>query len=286
MWRKVSWSIGSAFFMVTLGAGGLLYGNLIGRKHLCLRTITLTLPDLPPAFDGYRVVQLSDFHIGGRGWSAPLVRRAAALAMEQHGDLIVLTGDFFETTPAIQSCSDLFGGLQARDGVLAVLGNHDYADHGVRARRIVDALQDIGIRVLRNESHRVRRGNQELWIVGVDDAYSGHDNLPSAMRGVPASARPLMLNHYPDFTWNLPPNRFSAVLCGHTHGAQIRLPLIGHYARYNIANTRFSHGLYDINGIPVFVNTGIGTSGRPIRILARPEVVVIQLRTAAPRASR
>ncbi len=284
MRRQLSWSIGPAVVITALGAAGLLYGNLIGRTHLRLRKITLTLPGLPPAFDGYRVVQLSDFHIGGRGWSAPLVRRAAALAMAQQGDLIVLTGDFFETTPAIQACSDLFGGLQARDGVLAVLGNHDYADHGVRTRRIVDALQDIGIRVLRNESHRLRRADQELWIVGVDDAYSGHDNLPRAMLGVPASARPIMLNHYPDFTWNLPPNRFAAVLCGHTHGSQIRLPLIGHYARYNIANTRFSHGLYDINGIPVFVNTGIGTSGRPIRIFSRPEVVVIHLRAGSSAA--
>jgi uncharacterized protein len=279
MWRQVSWSIGTAVLVAGLGGGGLLYGNLIGRKHLRLHRITLTLPDLPAAFDGYRIVQLSDFHIGGRGWSASLMRRAAALAMAQHGELIVLTGDFFETTPAIRACPELFGGLQARDGVLAVLGNHDYADHSVRARRIVDALQNLGIRVLRNESHRLRRGDQELWIVGVDDPYSGHDNLPRAMLGVPASARPVMLAHYPDFTWNLPPNRFAAVLCGHSHGSQIRLPLIGHYARYNIANTRFSHGLYEIKGIPVFVTTGIGTSGRPIRILARPEVVVIQLRT-------
>jgi hypothetical protein len=233
------------------------------------------------AFDGYHVVQLSDFHIGGRGWSAPLMRRAAALAMAQHGDLLVLTGDFFETTPSICACPELFGGLQARDGVLAVLGNHDYANHSVRTRRIVDALQDVGIRVLRNESYRVRRGDQELWIVGVDDPYSGHDNLLGAMQGVPASIRPIMLAHYPDFTWTLPPRRFSLVLCGHTHGSQIRLPLIGHYARYNIANTRFSHGLYDVNGTPVFVTTGIGTSGRPIRILARPEVVVIQLGAAS-----
>lgn len=280
MWRKVSWLIGPAVFMAGLGAAGLLYGNLIGRKHLRLRKITLTLPDLPTAFDGYRVVQLSDFHIGGRGWSAPLIRRAAELAAAQYADLLVLTGDFFETTPAIQTCPELFGDLQARDGVLAVLGNHDYADRAVRARRIIEALQDLGIRVLRNEPHRVRRGDQELWVVGVDDPYSGHDNLPNALRGVPASARPIMLAHYPDFTWNLPPHRFAAVLCGHTHGSQIRLPLIGHYARYTIANTRFSHGLYDVNGIPVFVTTGVGTSGRPIRIFSRPEVVVISLRAA------
>ncbi len=282
MWRQAAWSLGSAVFVTAVGAAGLLYGNLIGRTHLRLRKVTLTLPDLPPAFDGYRVVQLSDFHIGGRGWSAPLMRRAAALAIAQHGDLVVLTGDFFETTPSIRTAPELLGGLHARDGVLAVLGNHDYANQGVRARRIVEALQDLGIRVLRNESHRLRRGDQELWVVGVDDPYSGHDNLPAAMRGVPASARPLMLAHYPDFTWNLPPRRFAAVLCGHTHGSQIRLPLIAQYARYNIAITRFSHGLYEVNGIPVFVNTGIGTSGRPIRIFARPEVVVIQLRAASP----
>ncbi|MGH2343830.1 MAG: metallophosphoesterase, partial [Chloroflexota bacterium] len=147
-------------------------------------------------------------------------------------------------------------------------------------------LQDIGVRVLRNESYRLRRGDQELWIVGVDDPYSGHDDLPRALRGIPISARPVMLAHYPDFTWKLPPNRFAAILCGHTHGAQVRLPLVGHYARRRIAHTRFSHGLYHVNRTPVFVTTGIGTSGRPIRILSRPEVVVIRLRSAPPAAGR
>jgi hypothetical protein len=87
-----------------------------------------------------------------------------------------------------------------------------------------------------------------------------------------------MLVHYPDFTWRLPPNRYAAALCGHTHGSQVRLPLVGLYARRRIANTRFSHGVYTINGTPVFVTTGVGTSGRPLRIGSRPEVAVIRLR--------
>lgn len=286
MRRQASWPILSVVALTALGVGGLLYGNKVERRHLRLRGITIDVPDLPKAFDGYRIVQLSDFHAGGRGWSAELMARAATLAAAQQADLIVLTGDFFETTPAIGACPELFGALRAPDGILAVLGNHDYHHEAVRVHRIVDALQDVGVRVLRNESYRVRRGTQELWIVGVDDGYSGHDDLPSAMSGVPSAVRPVMLTHYPDFTWNLPPRRFAVVLCGHTHGAQVRLPLVGLYARRRIANTRFSHGLYDVNHNPVFVTTGIGTSGRPIRILSRPEVVVVQLRAVPPAAGK
>jgi predicted MPP superfamily phosphohydrolase len=104
------------------------------------------------------------------------------------------------------------------------------------------------------------------------------------MAGVPGEVRPLMLVHYPDFSWRLPPDRWALVLSGHAHGSQIRLPFIGHFARQHIASTRFSHGMYRINRTPVFVTTGVGTSGRPIRLLARPEVAVIRLR-ATPAAS-
>jgi predicted MPP superfamily phosphohydrolase len=170
--------------------------------------------------------------------------------------------------------------------VLAVLGNHDFADVAVRAHLIVRALEQISVRVLRNESYRVRRDGGELWFVGVDDPYTGHDDLPRALNGVPVTARPVMLVHYPDFAWRLAPDRWAVVLSGHTHGSQIRLPLIGRYARRRIANTRFSHGLYEINRTPVFVTTGVGTSGRPIRILSRPEVVTVRLRAAPERRKR
>ncbi|HVA92656.1 MAG TPA: metallophosphoesterase [Chloroflexota bacterium] len=275
---QLSWPVRIAATVAALGVAGLVYGTLVERHHLRLRRVTIETPDLPAAFDGYRIVQLSDFHIGGRGWSSDTVKRAVVLAMAQRGDLIVLTGDFFEYTAIIAACPELFGPLRAPDGVLAVLGNHDYHHHGVRVHRIIQALQDLGVRVLRNQSHCLRRGNQDLWIVGVDDPHSGHDDLPSAVAGVPASARPIMLVHYPDFTWRLPPNRYALALSGHTHGSQVRLPLVGLYARRRIANTRFSHGVYDVNGTPVFVTTGVGTSGRPLRIRARPEVAVIRLR--------
>lgn len=263
----------------------LLYGARIGRHRLRLREMEIAIPGLPEPFEGYRIVQLSDFHIGGKGWSTAIMRRAAALAEAQRGDLIVLTGDYVETTPGIAAWVDLFGGLRAPDGVLAVLGNHDYHDEGVRTAALVRALSDLGIRVLRNESWRMRRNGQDLWFVGLDDPYSGHDNLLKAAAGLPRAVRPIMLVHYPDFTWRLAPDRWALALCGHAHGSQVRLPLVGWYARERIAQTRFSHGLYRINRIPVFVTTGVGTSGRPVRIRARPEVVTIRLR-AAPSPAR
>ena len=261
-----------------LASAVVLYGSRVERHRLYLRTVEVPVPGLPPAFDGYRIVQLSDFHIGSRGWSPPVMRRAAALAMEQRGDLIALTGDFVETTPAIAAWTEIFGDLRAPDGILAVLGNHDYHDGSVRLGALVRALGAAGVRVLRNEPYRLRREGQDLWVVGLDDAYSGHDYLPGAARGVPADVRPLLLCHYPDFTWRLAPDRWALVLAGHAHGSQVRLPLIGKYLRQRIALTRFSHGMYRINRTPVFVTTGLGTSGRPVRVRSRPEVVVIRLR--------
>jgi predicted MPP superfamily phosphohydrolase len=274
------WPLTTIGPLAVLVLAGVLYGTHVERHRLRVTRVEVEVQKLPDAFDGYRIVQLSDFHIGGRGWSQETLRRAVDLAMAQRGDLIALTGDYVETTAAITDCTEAFASLRAPDGVLAVLGNHDYHDRAVRVHALLSALEGLGIRVLKNESFRIRRGQEDLWVVGVDDPHSGHDYLPAALAGVPGDARPLMLVHYPDFAWRLPPDRWALVLSGHAHGSQIRLPLIGHYARHRIASTRFSHGLYRVNRTPLFVTTGVGTSGKPIRLLARPEVAVIRLRPA------
>jgi len=145
----------------------------------------------------------------------------------------------------------------------------------------------VGATVLRNGSHVVRRNGVELWFVGVDDAYSGHDFLPKAIEGVPHGARPIVLSHYPDFAKRLGPGRWALVISGHTHGSQVRLPILGRLLRERIAKTRFSGGMYRVNRIPLFITTGVGTSGRPLRLLARPEVVAITLHAApAPVATK
>jgi predicted MPP superfamily phosphohydrolase len=269
-----------------LGVAGIVYGTLYERHNLRVRQITVDVPDLPAAYDGYQITQLSDFHAGGRGWSSDTLRRAVDLAMADPSDLIVLTGDYCERLAALPTLREILKSLRAPDGVLAVLGNHDYAEQIVRLSQLLEVLRALGIRVLRNEAVALRRGGAELWVVGVDDPYSGHDYLPRALAGVPATTRPLMLVHYPDFAWHLPPGRYALVLAGHTHGTQVNLPLLGWHARHNIALTRFSSGLYAVNRTPVYVTSGIGTSGRPIRLRARPEIARIRLRAAAgPRPS-
>ncbi len=277
-WRRM-WPA-AAIPIVGLGAV-FAYGTLYERHNLRDHTIEIDVLGLPSDFDGYRIVQLSDFHIGGNGWAADTVARAVSLAMAKHADLIVLSGDFVESTPGIVACRDLLSPLKAVDGVVAVLGNHDYADYSVRLQALLQMLAGLGVRVLRNESIRIRRGTSDLWIVGVDDGYSGHDYLPRALEGVPVDARPIVISHYPDSAWRLGPGRWAVVLSGHTHGSQVRLPLVARYARERIAKTRFSHGLYRVNRTPLFVTTGVGTSGRPMRVFSRPEVATVLLHAGA-----
>ncbi len=274
-WRRIL----SAATTPLIGLGVVcVYGSLYERHHLRDRVVEIDVPGLPPAFDAYRIVQLSDFHIGGNGWSADTVARAVALAMTKAANIIVLSGDFVETTPGISACQELLRPLRASDGIVATLGNHDYSHHAIRVQALLQALGNLGVHVLRNESMRVRRGDSDLWLVGIDDGYSGHDNLPKALAGVPMEARPIVISHYPDSAWRLGPGRWAVVLCGHTHGSQVRLPFVARFARERIAKTRFSHGLYRVNRTPVFVTTGVGTSGRPLRVFSRPEVATIVLR--------
>jgi len=267
-----------AAFSILAGGAMLAYGTFVERHYLRDRRVDIPVAGLPKVFDGYHIVQLSDFHAGGRSWSAGTMTRAVAMAVAKNADLIVLTGDYVETTVAIAPLMKILAPLRARDGVLAVLGNHDYTDRSIRVNAIINGLRDNGVRVLRNEVHALRRRDDELWIVGVDDGYSGHDYLPGAFAGLPRGVSPVVLSHYPDLAWKLAPGRFVVVLSGHAHGSQIYLPFLARYARERVAMTRFSHGVYRVNRTPVFVTTGVGTSGRPFRILARPEVASIVLR--------
>src|SRR5579872_4115803 len=105
MVSRPPWPVTALGPLAALGVAGILYGTHIERHRLRVRTVEVEVPSLGDAFDGYRIVQLSDFHIGGRGWSAETLNRAVDLALAQHANLIVLTGDFVETAPAITLCA-------------------------------------------------------------------------------------------------------------------------------------------------------------------------------------
>jgi predicted MPP superfamily phosphohydrolase len=236
----------------------------------------MPLPRLEKAFDGYRIAQLSDIHMGdgmSRKRLDGIVQRTNALG----ADLIVITGDFVSGNGP-RWAGDLTGALsqlQARDGVLAVLGNHDI---WANARVIRRALRDAGIRELPNEVHILRRGHAQTFIVGADDPWCGKANIAPIARTLPSQGAAILLAHEPDFADEFSKlGRFDLQLSGHSHGGQVCAPFFGPI-RLPAYGQKYPRGQYQVGDMILYTNRGVGASGIPVRFNCRPEISLFTLR--------
>jgi hypothetical protein len=239
------------------------------------------IPDLPAAFDGFRVAQLSDVHHSSLV-SIEEVRRAVALTQSANADAIVLTGDY--TTKErryVEPCAEELARLTAPAGVWAVLGNHDHNTGGLLTRR---ALEGRGINVMTNANTRLRRGADELQLVGIDDWSWVQTDFEKAFKGVDRARPSVLLSHQPKVL-DLPQTAgVSLILSGHTHGGQVRFPFVGSPAILLGDEFKYLSGRFVRDGRQLFVTRGTGVIGVPVRFGARPEVAVLRLRRAEPKA--
>lgn len=224
---------------------------------------------------GLRIVQLTDIH---HSLFTPLdeVERAVQLANRLRPDVIALTGDYVTLSPLyIWPAARALGKLHARLGIFAVLGNHDFQ---VDADGITKALQAQRIRVLRNAHFALRAGSTTLWIVGVDDLWWRADDLDAAMRSVPARDPKILLCHNPLGIRMAAARGIDFVLSGHTHGGQVRLPVVGSLYGRSKLGERFIDGWNRLNGTQIYVSRGIGKSVVPLRLNCPPEIACFRLR--------
>jgi uncharacterized protein len=235
----------------------------------------IRLHRLQPAHDGLRVVHLTDIH---HSLFTPLedVQRAVHLANQLRADVVALTGDYVTFSPMyIWPVARALGKLRARLGVFAVLGNHDFqVDPGLMTR----ALQAQHIRVLRNAHHSLRLGSAPLWLVGVDDLWWNRDDLPGALRSVPARDPKILLCHNPLGIQAAAMHGIDLVLSGHTHGGQVRLPVVGSVYGRSKLGRRFVEGWNRLQNTQIYVSRGIGKVLVPLRLGCPPEVTCLRLR--------
>lgn len=269
------------FLVRAVGAAGLLglsaagaYGTLYEPFDYELTQTDIFIRDLPDAFDGFRIVQLTDVH-HSRLVALDEIRRVVELAQKARPDLIVLTGDFVTSRRSyIEPCAEALGALDAPAGVFAVLGNHDHHTDGELMTR---ALTRHKIQVLENANTTLRRGGATLQLAGIDDWGWGKTDWTRAMRGLDASRPSLLLSHEPA-VFDAPQARsFSFIITGHTHGGQIALPFIGAPARF-LPQFRYISGLYTRDATQLYVSRGTGVIGIPVRLGARPEIASFRLR--------
>jgi predicted MPP superfamily phosphohydrolase len=231
------------------------------------------LSGLPEAFRGFRILQLSDIH---HSLFVPRdqVAMAVDLANRLKPDLIALTGDFVTYSRAsIEPVAEILGGLRARAGVVAVLGNHDFR---VDAKVIEQALRRRRIEVLRNRHIRLTENGETLHVAGVDDYGYGAD-LESALRGVPEGAPTVLLAHNPRLVVLAACHGVGLMLSGHTHGGQVNVPLLGTVYGRSPEQLRYKIGWDRLGETQIYVSRGIGTIVLPWRFRCPAEIACLEL---------
>jgi len=270
-------------------AGLAVYSGEIERHWIEIVNQDVRLPGLPKAFDGFRIAQLSDIHMDE--YSEPfLVRDAVNQINRLHPDAVFLTGDFvsYDYWPTRWSrkmawqCANLLNELECPHRY-AILGNHDVM---VNAHEVTRALMDNGMTVLRNAVLPIERPGGRFWLAGIDDPLFGHPEpdlaIPQAIRHV-ANEPVILLCHAPDYVdklMQLPAGKaVSLVLSGHTHGGQVRLPLVGAMVLPRMGR-KYIEGWFRFGAMQLYVNRGLGTVGVPFRFDCPPEITLHTLRSA------
>ena len=271
--------------ILVLGQALLIYAWIVEPNWIEITRHETWFKDLPGEFDGLVVAHLSDLHIRN-AWMG----EAGALASLESAKpgLIVLTGDFAlegSDPSAVRSFLKRLQALKPAFGIWAVLGNHDHwyplAPSEEAVRRF---FNEAGVALLINEGGRIGKGLDTLSLIGVDDPFSGYDNLTASLKGMQRTPFAILLTHSPEIFIKADLAKFDLVLAGHTHGGQIRLPGIG--ALWLPAGSEgFESGWFYGRFARMYVTRGVGTSVLPFRFLCRPEIALITLRRTASTAT-
>lgn len=256
-------------------SAGLFYAYRVEPLNVEVSSVALVLPRLSREFDGYRIAQISDIHMDG--WMTfDRLSRLAKLVNEQGADLVAVTGDFVTAKAKYvdRELVEALSILEAPDGVMAVLGNHDYVADENLVRRII---RDGGLTELSNEFRTLRRGEGMLHVARVDDFYQRRARLDLIMARLPEEGAAILLAHEPDFAdVSAATGRFDLQLSGHSHGGQMRLPFLGAVARPRCGRI-YPSGLYNVDGMLQYTNRGLGMLRPHLRINCRPEITIFTL---------
>lgn len=266
-------------------AGMVLYSGGIARHELEIVNCTIGIANLPGPLHGFRIIQLSDLHLDE--FTEPyFLERIVTRTNELKADLVLLTGDFvtkgsvtfFAAHHAAYRCAEILSTLTAPQ-VYSVLGNHDVA---VDASLVIAALTSFHIPVLVNGNVAIERGGARFWLCGLEDPGTSYPDLNLAIPERP-DGPVILMAHEPDYADAVvrhPRGKLvDLMLAGHSHGGQVRLPLVGPLILPPMGQ-RYVEGHFQLNQMQLYVNRGIGTVGLPFRLNCPPEVTVITLQPA------
>ena len=280
------------FLKLAATAGAVAIGadaTVLEPNHPRVVRVDIPLARLPQEFDGFTIIQLSDFHFDPYFSIIP-IRKSVQIANDLKPDLVVLTGDFV-SAPAIESalrnkraalqadpCSEALKDLRAPHGVWAVLGNHDAFSDPVH---VTEALKAGAINVLSNSAAPIERSSSRFWLAGLSDVLARRADLDATLKGTSPEEPVVLLAHEPDFADHTVKYPVDLQLSGHSHGGQIRLPLLGPVYLPRLGR-KYPRGLRTIDRLSLYTNVGIGTLYVPVRWNCAPEITLITLRSLKP----
>ncbi len=293
-WLKCRWAAASAFVVAALVFGVMWWGAIVTPASLEVSEVEMAFDNLPDAFDGYRIVQWSDAHLGTYNGHTAIVENQVNTINSLHPDMICFTGDLVsrETNEA-EPYRELLSRLHAPDGVFSVLGNHDYDDYVkwddenaklADRKALCDLQTSIGWRLLNDDYALIKRGSDQMVLIGTenfgDRVGEKRGSLVKAYSGLKDSNFKILLQHNP-YAWRantLTNSNIDLMLAGHTHAWQMMLKL-GDW-RWSPACLRYPEwgGEYTEGKQRLYVNIGTGMVGPPMRIGATPEITVITLK--------
>ncbi|MHC4444344.1 MAG: metallophosphoesterase [Planctomycetota bacterium] len=278
--RKLLRSTLAAGALAALGSAG--YAWQIEPTWLEINRQKMTLKNLPLTFKGFRIIHISDLHLGA-GVPIEYLTKCIDKINGLQPDLVVVTGDIVHHGRAEwnRPAARLLAQVKATQGVMAVLGNHDWGafsmgkgfDHW--ADRVTAEMVTNGIRTLRNEAALISRGGSRLYLVGLDDYWSHNFDPQAAFKNVPPSAPCIALSHNPDSFPEILDSPATWTLAGHTHGGQVNIPLLGP-PLVPLKHKQLVAGHYQLAGKNLYVNRGLGWLKR-LRFNSRPEITEFTL---------
>ena len=289
---KYSGIIASAIAVITFIA--MWWGALITSKSVEVKRVEMEFANLPVQFDGYTIAQFSDFHLGSYGSDTSYPALVVDSINQLKPDLIVFTGDLVNRcTDEAEPFASTLSRLRAADGVLSILGNHDYGDYmewdspearEVNNARLCELQRKMGWTLLNNADTLITRGENKICVIGVENwgepPFPKYGKLSKAHHSLNDSDFKILLSHNPRH-WRgevIPKSNIDLMLAGHTHAMQIELGFFG--IRLSPSAWRYDEwgGLYEQDSQKLYVNIGLGEVAIPMRVGATPEITLITLK--------
>lgn len=270
-------SFGSLLTLLGLGGGTYYYAREIEPSLLDIHEEVISSKKIPTEFNQFKIVQFSDTHMGFQ-YDLGQLEKLVHTINDQKPDMIVFTGDLVDAPNDYNWNTTLIrtlGSLKAKYGKYWIYGNHDHGGYGTDI--VKNTMDQSGFKLLKNQHVNINKGQESFVLAGIDDMMLGDPNLEKTMHGIDPSLFTLLLAHEPDFadkTVNYP---VDVQLSGHSHGGQVRLPIIGHLYTPMYAE-KYVKGKHQIDQLTLYVTKGIGTTRLPYRFLCKPEIYVFTLK--------